>query len=311
MSRKKRKDASVSSAEPENAMTSAQDGNGNGGVITAEADLETISGVTRVSARELGISPEGGGAVFAETDKDSAGDEGSRKPPETGRSRNSRRDGGKRSESSDSSRREKSSESSSGEAEPEVTAPCEMPAENARSKTRGRSSVAGKGKRKAAPDPLETRFFRLSVIIIAAGILWLIYKCIYPYAEDRWFNRFTEPALYQSNSHYTEFHLKLNIIPRMLEERGIKLPYRTGEGVTLTGVTAGPGSTLNMHFDLSPEFAAEHNPDEAYMHMCRSRYIREKILTAVDSYRLIYTVNGEDFAELEIEEENCSGIMYD
>lgn len=280
-----------------------------------DADLETISGVTRVSAGEIGIAPDSGTGTPNEpatvSGKQLGGSESSEKDSADAQSpdgRNVNAGAGvrKRSRKNPAAGGDfTENENGDGKKDDESASPsAAVPGERSKS---GKTS----GRKKGSPDPAERKFFLLTSCIIASALLWLTYKCIFPYVEDMWFSRFTEPALYQSNGHYTEYHLRRRVIPELLAERGISFPFRAGDGVVLKDVTAGPGSTLNMHFDLTPEFAESQNPDEVYMHMCGSRFIRERILTIVDSYRLIYTVDGRDFAELEIDGDSCSGIMYD
>ena len=319
-------------------------------------DLESISGVVRVTAAEMGIGNAAGGKASAVV---SGQDSSSGKNTES--SVSSSEESAKEENSAGSSR--KSSRSSGKSETPEAADAGNVKADNpvsekkggsgdsevktSESGNRGRKSsgkrisgeevtaatgagdsdkdkgdsaaTAGKaakkrrvtGKKPQPEDPVEKKFFRLSLVLIIIVVSWFFYKCIFPYIEDAWFTRFSEPALYQSNGHYTEFHLRLNVIPLLLKERGITLPYRISDDVILKDVTAGPGSTLNMHYELSPAFAEFQEPDEVYMYMCSSRFIREQILTKVDSYRLLYSVNGKDFAELEIEDDSCSGITYD
>lgn len=280
-----------------------------------DADLETISGVTRVSAGEIGIAPDSGTRSPKEPEKVSGKQNGGGEPSGKDDAKAESPDGHNENTGAGGRKRSRKNSGTVGAfTGNEADEGRKDDGESASSAgSSGERSRAGKtsGRKKISPDPAERKFFLLTSCIIASALLWLTYKCIFPYIEDMWFSRFTEPALYQSNGHFTEYHLRRKVIPELLAERGISFPFRAGDGVVLKDVTAGPGSTLNMHFDLTPEFAESQNPDDVYMHMCRSRFIRERILTIVDSYRLIYTVDGRDFAELEIDGDSCSGIMYD
>ncbi len=175
---------------------------------------------------------------------------------------------------------------------------------------RARKAPAGKaasgGKASPRGDALEKYCFAAAIALGAAGALWFLWLCLFPYARDLTADGFADPGLYQSNGRATAENLRLNIIPEMLRKRNITLPHRIDEDLTLEEVTAGPGSTLGLRFAVSPRFAADPDPAGTVKYMCRSRFIREEILKVADYFRITYVLDGKPFAELEITAETCA-----
>ena len=169
-----------------------------------------------------------------------------------------------------------------------------------------KSSNAGSG---ADPiDRVERLCFRFITGTLAAALIFLLGKCLYPFFRDVFLNEYREPVLYQSNGHFTEYNLKLNFIPEIT--RNMSFPVVISEEVSLIDITAGPGSVLDMHYLVSDDFLMEQEPADVAEYMCGSRFIREQLLTRVDTYRISYHTGKGLNSFLEISEENCAGTPY-
>lgn len=117
-----------------------------------------------------------------------------------------------------------------------------------------------------------------------------------------------DPMLVMPNGHYTEYNLTHNIVPNQLER--IKLPKKISKDVTLTKITAGPGSVVSNYFSISKSLAKVHSAIGVVKYICANKNLRKDMVDRLDNYVFIYYVGNKHLYTAEVNTQKCLEYGY-
>ncbi len=114
------------------------------------------------------------------------------------------------------------------------------------------------------------------------------------------------PSPYREDGRYTEFHIKSSILPILTKNE--KFPNKISNDVEITKITAGPGSTINYYYNISPNFAKVHSTSDVKKYICQNTQLRNKIVSKLDSYNFVYFQGDKYLYTVKVTEASCKSL---